>query len=223
MKNNKSTKKKNKRRKKLFKREIVLEKLAEIGEVAVEGLLNSVWHTLSVTSAMLLPYGESYRKLKNLAYAKPHFTIDFKSKVAFWSLLSKLKREGLIAENQKGKLVISSIGKQYLEERSPIPYWFKIYRVVVNPDKNALILIVFDVPEIERIKRDWLRYQLDILGFRMLQQSVWWGNNLLPKNFIQDLEKYKILPYIHIFKVDKKGTISGFLKKIGERDLAESE
>ena len=47
------------------------------------------------------------------------------------------------------------------------------------------------------------------------------GNSVLPKEFIADLKKYEMLPYVHIFSVSKKGTISEFLKRIGEHNLAE--
>ena len=212
--------KKYKRRKNFFRREVILQKLAEAGEYTANGLLNAIWGFGAMASAMLLPYHSSYRALRSAAGVSAP-TIDLQMKVAFWSLISKLKKEGLVAETKKGKLTITKNGEDYLEEKSQTPSWFKTYKIIRNPNKNKLILVIFDIPEIQRIKRDWLRFQLSNLEFRFLQKSVMFSNNILPKEFIDDLKKYELLPHVHIFSVTKKGTISEFLKRIGERDLAE--
>lgn len=175
-----------------------------------------------MASTISLPYLESYRNLRTLKPETP-FIIDFKTKVIFRNLLLKLKKEGLITKSSN-KLKITNTGKKYLEEQIKLtqtPSWFKTYQLISNPDKNVIILVMFDVPEIQRIKSDWLRFKLEEFGYRSLQRSVFWGTKLLPKDFIEDLEKYNILPYVHILSVNKKGTVSEFLKQIGEDDLAE--
>jgi len=46
-----------------------------------------------------------------------------------------------------------------------------------------------------------------MLGFTMLQKSLWIGSNKIPEEFIEDLKEWKIIEYVHIFEVTKKGTL----------------
>ena len=156
--------KKYKRRKNFFRREVILQKLAEAGEFTVNGLLNAIWGLGTMAAAMFLPYHSSYRALKS-ATGVSSPTIDLQTKVAFWSLISKLKKEGLVAEIKKSKLTMTKDGYDYLEEKSQTPSWFKTYKTIRNQNKNKLILVIFDIPEVHRLKRDWLRFQLNNLEF----------------------------------------------------------
>ena len=72
---------------------------------------------------------------------------------------------------------------------------------------DELKIIIFDIPEEERQKRDWLRSVLKNLKFSMLQKSVWVGKGKLPKEFINDLSKYKIISYVDIFAISKYGSL----------------
>jgi DNA-binding transcriptional regulator PaaX len=72
---------------------------------------------------------------------------------------------------------------------------------------NKLKVIIFDIPEKERHKREWLRVSLLALGFSFLQQSVWMGKNKIPESFIVDLRDRKLLPCVEIFEINQKGTI----------------
>jgi DNA-binding transcriptional regulator PaaX len=67
-----------------------------------------------------------------------------------------------------------------------------------NKDKN--LIIIFDIPEKERQKRDWLRGELVALGFVSLQKSVWFGPAPIPKKFIEYLAKMNIISYLKFFK-----------------------
>ena len=70
-----------------------------------------------------------------------------------------------------------------------------------------LLIVSFDVPEQERRKRNWLRSHLIEFGLSPLQKSVWMGRVVLPEEFLRDLKKYGILPYVHVFSINQKGTI----------------
>jgi DNA-binding transcriptional regulator PaaX len=67
--------------------------------------------------------------------------------------------------------------------------------------------MIFDIPERERKKRDWIRSQLVSFGFEPLQKSVWSGGSPLPKNFIEDIEIMNLDHCIHIFSVRDSGTL----------------
>lgn len=122
--------------------------------------------------------------------------------------ISKMKHDGLIKELTDNKFTISAKGIKKLAQ-------LKIKNSLPNrhypiTDKGNSIIISFDVPEKFRRKRDWLREVIRNLGFTMVHQSVWIGNIKIPKTFLIDLEKLKILECVEIFEISKTGT----LKKI---------
>lgn len=197
---------KDKKRRKIFSKDIILERLIGIGESTAETLLEALMGVASIAKAMMLPYGESYRALKKLPSQETRIRVDLRSKIAFQRLLSRLIKDELIAKTKGGKFLVTPIGEAYFDAKSKNPSWGKIYSPSPLPVKK-LIIIIFDIPEKERLKRDWLRYQLETMGFQRLQNSVWCGEILLPKDFMEDLEHYDILPYVHIFDVNKQGTL----------------
>lgn len=106
----------------------------------------------------------------------------------FWSMTAKGKEK---------------LGKLLKRNKENLPK--KDYKL--EKDKS-LILVVFDIPEKMRPKRDWLRDVLVRLNFSMLQKSVWLGRGKLPQSFIADLKEYGLLPHIEILLIAKAGTIT---------------
>ncbi len=70
-----------------------------------------------------------------------------------------------------------------------------------NTKNKRSIIISFDIPGPDRKKRDWLRNQLRIFDYKMLQQSLWAGPGPLPKEFLKRLNELKMKDYIKIFKI----------------------
>lgn len=68
-------------------------------------------------------------------------------------------------------------------------------------------LVIFDIPEGERKKRDAIREELISAGFSQLQKSVWFGERPLPKDFIDFLQQIRAEQYVHIFSVRERGTL----------------
>ena len=64
-------------------------------------------------------------------------------------------------------------------------------------------MVMFDIPEEKRKIRDWLRKQLKLWGFIMIQQSVWFGKGKLTDNFKNHLELLGIKKNIKIFSAVK--------------------
>jgi len=93
-----------------------------------------------------------------------------KSKEQFGRFISYLKRRGYIKiENLKQKqgIILTKKGAE------------KVFKAKLKMHKNKKRsdgkwqMVIFDVPEKKRIFRDILRENLRILGYKMLQQSVW--------------------------------------------------
>lgn len=77
----------------------------------------------------------------------------------------------------------------------------------VKEDDRRSTIVAFDVPERFKEKRHWLRSVLKNLGLRMVQKSVWLGKVKIPREFIDDLKKLKILDFVEIFGITKGGTL----------------
>ncbi len=120
--------------------------------------------------------------------------------------ISRLKKQGFIARGkfwrltEKGKEKLRQFMARIKKNR-PVPKNYK------PNEKTELTIISYDIPEKLKDWRDWLRLALENLEFRILHESVWIGQRALPKNFIRDLKKFRILKYLEIFAVTRAGTI----------------
>ena len=124
-----------------------------------------------------------------------------KEKAKFSDLIYRLKKDGLV-EPKQGKIILTDEGKTYLKnkkEKSKTKY-----SVVSGKTTN---LVIFDIPEVERKKRYWLREVLKNLKYKQLQKSVWIGKNKLPEEFLRDLSKLNLHDCVEIFSVNNKGTL----------------
>jgi len=161
-----------------------------------------------------LPYGTSYSRAETLLEKRRDFRgrttikkIDKKTRRRFSDFLYRLKRDELVYEVKKDNkcfLKITLKGAELLQKRC-----FNIFPVgrYESIKDKTLKIIIFDIPEKEKRKREWLRYILKNLGFEMLQKSVWAGKIKLPEEFIKDLEKINILSYVEIFAISRTGTL----------------
>lgn len=68
-------------------------------------------------------------------------------------------------------------------------------------------LVIFDIPEQERKKRDSIRLELVAAGFKQLQKSVWVGDRPLPRDFLELLDNLDTRGKVHIFSVKEQGTL----------------
>ncbi|OGM93643.1 hypothetical protein A2524_03580 [Candidatus Wolfebacteria bacterium RIFOXYD12_FULL_48_21] len=126
----------------------------------------------------------------------------------YYSLIYKLKRDGLINEEigvEKKKYKITERGKQKLEflkskEGYPDVYYPK-------EKGNKVIIVMFDIPEEYTKKRTWLRMVLGNLDFKMAQKSVWIGKTKIPKELIADIMKMKLEGFVEIFEVGSTGNL----------------
>ncbi len=173
------------------------------------------------TTAMLLNVfmgGFNYRDMRRKAlyptlpdFSRKKENIEFLDvkKQCFYSLLYQLKKQGFIEKKQKmGKTywAITNLGKRRLDNPKK-SFSFPLKIIYKKEKDDGFNIVVFDIPENKRAKRDWLRKNLLALDFSILQKSVWIGKNKLPEEFLKDLNDLGIMDFIHIFKVSKTGTL----------------
>lgn len=161
----------------------VLERLSEAGGLALDGLF-----------PRFRAEGRLWRKILGLPdgyeFSKPTFSV----------ILNRLKKEGLAVRTR---------GKHYSVWRVTDKGKSKVNSYRMEPAKRDGIprLVVYDIPESERNKRNWLRYELIACGYEQLQKSVWLGFCPLPEEFVRSIKDLNLKGNVHIVSIHKTGTL----------------
>ncbi len=159
-------------------------------------------------------YGASLRKIefekRNIESRKYNERINRELRARHRDLIYGLKKDELIKERVKEKkkyFFLTEKGKEkILELEEGIKN--KLPKNNYEPkNSERFSIVVFDVPENERRKRDWIRNVLKNLKFRMVQKSVWIGKVKISKELIDDLFKLKMDEYVEIFEISKAGSL----------------
>src|SRR3989344_7939063 len=101
--------------------------------------------------------------------------------------LSRLHSKGYVKKSFSG-WSLTQKGENHIKKPNMMDYLPSPFK------KNQLssIIISFDIPEKDRKIRNWLRNQIKIFGYKILQQSLWIGPGPLPHPFLKRLEKLEI-------------------------------
>lgn len=185
---------------------------------AIEGVsLTAVDLCVAILSS---GYGASYGKLqyemakikdeRDRKFIKKQFKNDERQK--YYKLLYKLKKDGLIKEEEKHNkkiFIITNKGKEKLYKlKNKLIQRKELPEIFYNKESgNNFIIVAFDIPELHKKKREWLRAVLINLGFKLLQKSILIGKIKIPKKLIEDLRKLKLIDYVEIFEISKSGSL----------------
>jgi len=112
--------------------------------------------------------------------------------------LSKLHNKGYVDNSVLG-WSITKKGKKYSQNVKPLSYIASPFTENSQPS----MIISFDIPENNRAVRHWLRNQIKIFSYKMLQQSLWIGPSPLPPVFLKRLEDLNIRKNVKTFKITK--------------------
>lgn len=174
-------------------------------------------NTVDLLDTLLSDRRTAMRKMRHaIVHGPPEFKKSwadiYRKRQNFYSLMNRLKRDGLVVkkgERRGSDWHITKAGIKHLGQLKEKPRLFAKLpnRGYVKKDSTSLVIVTFDVPERERRKRNWLRIQLIALGFEMLQKSVWIGKVQIPDNFMMDMRQHEVIPYVHILSVNKSGSI----------------
>jgi CRISPR/Cas system-associated endoribonuclease Cas2 len=127
----------------------------------------------------------------------------------YCNLIYRLRRDGLVqtsTSNKKKTISITEKGRfklALIRERN-IP---KFSETVATKEHYKTCVVIFDIPEKEKSKRDLLRDALKKIGLHMLQKSVWIGKFNIPKELIDYLRRLQIIEYVQIFEVSRAGSL----------------
>lgn len=162
---------------------LILEKIAELGEVMLDGFFPAKYPEARLWRDLL--GGRQSRK-----FSRPTFSV----------ILSRLRKEGLVQRSGSRKRSVWTVTKMGLREIQK--------KQQVIPAQDGIPRIVsFDIPEKERKKRRWIREALFEFGYQSLQKSVWLGFSPLPDDFFENLDLLALREHIHVFSIGKMGTI----------------
>ena len=165
---------------------LILEALAEFGEAAVASFFPAKY-----------PEGRLWRRILGLD-ARYRFKRE-----TFSSLLSRLQAQGLVVRagsTRKGTWRLTARGAAHVASLPPL-------RPEPPRPDGIRRLVVFDIPERERKKRDAIRLELITAGYEQLQKSVWHGERPLPKDFMELVDALSLRNCVHIFSVRHAGTL----------------
>ena len=163
---------------------LILEKFQEAGELTLESLLPDN----RIESRM-------WRKVLGLP-DKYKF-----SPRTFSATLARLKNQGLVAKSNGYRKILWSLTKKGKDS---------LVDVVESdlPKEDGVVrLVMFDIPEVERRKRDVTRLELVACGYKQLQKSVWMGYRPLPEKFIKSLDNLNLKNKVQIVSINKAGTL----------------
>jgi len=156
-------------------------------------------------------YGASQGKLRKEIVKGENFYVAKEDKQRYYNIIYKLKKSGLIEEkvkNNKKFFQITAIGRDKLitlknKQKIGLPE-IKQFK---KEDSDKFTIVIFDIPEREKRKRNWLRSILKNIGLEMIQKSVWIGKVKIPKDLIDKAQELKIINFIEIFEITKGGSL----------------
>jgi len=204
--------------------EKTLQILETIGEATIDAadLLTAFLNTGYGASVLRIEYErfklQKQRRQRQIEQEKQKekILLEKKRRQRFYEMINRLKKDGLIKEipkkdkklirltlKGKNRLIIL---KNKIENALPDPSSFKDKRFRDNKN-NRFIVVTFDIPEIERPKRDWLREVLGNLGLKFLQKSVWVGTIKIPEELLECFKQLQLVEYVEIFEINKTGTL----------------
>ncbi len=186
-------------------------------EIVLEILRNLKW---IATNVVFNDYHSAYGNLRRYSrFGRPQRSkeetktdLEKIERQKFHNLLYQLQKQGFVekkkSEDKKTiwKLTSKGLGHLKILKNKKLLSPLKS----IEEKKDYLKIIVFDIPENQKKKRDWLRNTLVNFNFSMLQRSVWTGDGQLPEEFFHSLKELNLLSYVHIFAVtkEKQGTLN---------------
>jgi len=171
-------------------------------------VVTSVYNNVMTLSDILLAYLKSnksnYKEMRKYlhGYSKTHQEKE-PSNQTISTTLYRLKKRGLLTKDSE-TFQTTYQGNKYLDTNNKS---LKFFHRDQKKNSSRKIICMFDIPEDIRHKRNWLRNQLEILDFALLQNSVWIGPAPLPRDFVAYLTKLELTQHIKFLEVTNKDII----------------
>ncbi|OGI63668.1 hypothetical protein A2733_00160 [Candidatus Nomurabacteria bacterium RIFCSPHIGHO2_01_FULL_40_20] len=155
---------------------------------------------MSLIYEILKELGESslnYKGVKVNLFGIPKFKSYKRNTVS--GSLAYLGKKGFIEKHEES-FIITRKGREYVKRKYDS---LKQFDFKFKPDAPKNLMVMYDVPEVQKAEREWLRWHLKKFNYKMIQKSVWVGPSPLPKEFLDYLKKIKIGGSFKTFKLAK--------------------
>ncbi len=137
-------------------------------------------------------------------YTEPNLKLSFQPSAFFDDLekISRLKasraslRTAYHRAIKKGLIELDGHGLPRLSAKGQR----KIKPFHAKKLKGAKLMVVFDIPEIDRLKRNRLRLLLRELSFQQVQKSVWMSENDHREYLKAEIKEYKLEKYVEVLE-----------------------
>ena len=99
-----------------------------------------------------------------------------------------------------------SMGKKRIrikEKNRKRNFYCAVFPSPFSKDSPKNLIVMYDIPHLQKKERDWFRRHLVRFGYIMIQKSVWVGPSPLPKDFLDYLKEIKIEGDFKTFKLAK--------------------
>ncbi|MDO8516000.1 MAG: hypothetical protein Q7S28_01995 [bacterium] len=158
--------------------------------------------------------GAQARNIKKRHASVSTFFTEERERHSFYTLLTHMQKTGLVQKESNRGISSWRITSKGREKKSAITTSKKKIKTPKIPsseypiqESDKLIIVIFDIPEKEKYKREWLRGSLIDMTLKLVQKSVWMGNVQLHPAFIADLKKYNLLRHVKIFSATELGNL----------------
>jgi len=111
--------------------------------------------------------------------------------------LSYLHKADFVRNYDTG-LRVTPKGQKYMKRKTDS---LKQFYFVFNKNAPKDLIVMFDIPEVQKAEREWLRWHLKKFHYFMIQKSVWVGPSPLPKKFLDYIKSIKIENGVKTFKL----------------------
>ena len=184
--------------------EIAMAILEEIGDLALRSADGMVaMMTIGASSHI---YAELNRRVEDIWREQDlRYDARYRRKILHQTV-NRLKRGGMIISHPRAGFLLTSAGRKVLT-RGFSAGSLSLRENYPSLATDRVVIVIFDIPDADRRKRDWFRRVLENMGFSLLQKSVWPGKRAISEELMHDLDAFSLLPYIHFFVVEQEGTL----------------
>lgn len=161
-----------------------LIELIELGDKKM-GMAGAIMKGLSKKS-----FWDYYKELKELK--------ENSARTILW----RLQKKGLV-DKKENQYFLTKLGSGFIKkfrEKNPEKQWDGKWRIVM-----------FDIPEKMREKRNWLRFQLSNSEYKSLQESVFIGKYPLEEDFFKEIINQNLRHFIKLVtigEIDDESTLN---------------
>ena|SRR3989338_8503040 len=133
-------------------------------------------------------YDDSVRFFQELA--------GVRTRVQFGHIEKMIRKQALVADTDRG-LQLTLLGKKQIQKEFPLLGWRK------KPWDGKWRIVMYDLPEKDRYKRDALRRVLKKLGMGQWQLSVWVSPHPIQDKIYGLLKRYGLENYCGVYEAKR--------------------